>query len=171
MRKITLFLVLCLPLVAIAQEPAYKDALGFISFNEGKILGLAGTFTQEQYAWRPAEGVRSVGEVLAHIAAANYFIMQSAGIAPPGGVNFQTMEKELMDKAEIITAVQASYAFLKDHVMSFSQDRLGDEVKLPFPGEYTKQTLLFLIVDHISEHLGQLIAYARMNGITPPWSE
>ena len=163
--------LLVAPAFLLAQAPPQQEALGFITFNEGKIVGLANAFTQEQYAWRPAEGVRSVGEVFAHITSANYFFMDAAGIPIPEGVNWQSMEKELTNKSDVINEIQNSYSFIKVQLATMTDEQLGDKVTLPFSGEYTKQTLLFLIVDHISEHLGQLIAYARMNGVTPPWSE
>lgn len=171
MKLSIIFCVLAMPAMLFAQASPQQDALGFISFNEGKIVGLAGTFSQEQYAWRPAEGVRSVGEVFAHIASANYFFMDAAGIAIPEDIDWKSMEKEITNKEDLINHIQKSYSFVKEQLTTMTEEQLGDKVTLPFPGEYTKQTLLFLIVDHISEHLGQLVAYARMNGVTPPWNE
>lgn len=163
--------MLAIPSLLVAQAPPQQDALGFVVYNESKVVALANAFTQEQYTWRPAEGVRSVGEVLAHIASANYFFMDAAGIAIPEGVNWKSMEKDITMKSDIINELQNSYAFITVQIATMSDEQLGDMVTLPFDGHYTKQTVLFLIVDHISEHLGQLVAYARMNGVTPPWNE
>jgi uncharacterized damage-inducible protein DinB len=171
MKNFMIILLLAIPVILSAQAPPQQEALGFITFNEGKILGLANAFTQEQYAWRPAEGVRSVGEVFAHIASTSYFMMDVAGIPIPDGVNWKSMEKDVTNKSDIINEIQNSYSFIKVQLATMTEEQLGDKVTLPYPGEYTKQTLLFLMVDHTSEHLGQLIAYARMNGVTPPWNE
>lgn len=171
MKHVTLLIGLCIPLCICAQAPLQQETVGFVSFNEGKIVALAEAFSQDQYAWRPAHGVRSVGEVLTHIAAANYFFMKSSGVTLPAGIDPGSMEKEITEKDAIIDAVKDSYAFLKEHIASWTQEQLADPVPLPFPGEYSKQTVLLLTVDHVSEHLGQLIAYARMNGITPAWNQ
>jgi uncharacterized damage-inducible protein DinB len=171
MKNLLFFLGLCLPIGVFAQPSVQQETLGFLSYNEGRVLALAEKFTEDQYSWRPDEGVRSVSEVLMHIASGNYFFMSSSGVGAPAGVNAQTMEKEITDKAGCIAALKASYIHLKGGIDGFADDQLGDSVTLPFPGEHTKMTIVLLSLDHTSEHLGQLIAYARMNGVTPPWSE
>jgi uncharacterized damage-inducible protein DinB len=97
--------------------------------------------------------------------------MMSSGFPPPEEVDVMSMETTIKGKENVIEAVKKSYSFLKEHIGKMSVESLGDEVKLPFEGEFTKQTALILSVDHCSEHLGQLIAYARSNGIVPPWSQ
>jgi uncharacterized damage-inducible protein DinB len=171
MKKLLFLIGLCLPLGAFTQPSVQQGTLGFLNYNEGRVVALAEKFTEDQYNWRPAEGVRSVSEVLMHIASGNYFFMSSSGIPMPEGVNAQTMEKEITDKSACIAALQASYVHLKEGIGGFTDDELGDAVTLPFPGEHTKMTIVLLSLDHTSEHLGQLIAYARMNGVTPPWNE
>ena len=171
MKKILMLFALAIPFVLSAQTSVQQSTVGFLSYNEGRVLALAEKFSAEQYDWRPAEGVRSVGEVLMHIVQANYMFMSAAGVAPPAGVNPQTIASETTGKQQIIDAVKASYVVLKDGITGIPDDHLGDEVQLPFPGEYNKLAVILLCLDHTSEHLGQLIAYARMNGVTPPWSE
>jgi len=171
MKNLVLLLAICLPLIGVAQPSVQQETLGFINYNEGRVIALAEKFTPEQYAWRPADGVRSVSEILMHIAGANYFFMSSAGLPVPPGLNPQSMEQDITEKAACVEALRASYANLKDGIGSFTDAQLGDMVTLPYPGDHTKMTVVLLSLDHTSEHLGQLIAYARMNGITPPWSE
>ena len=171
MKNLIVLFTLCIPLGLFAQSSVQKEAVGFISFNEGKVLSLAVKFTDEQYNWRPAEGVRSVQESLLHVAAGNFMFMQVAGFTLPEGLDPWTLEKNVTGKTNVIETVRSSYAFLKDGILKIGNEQLGDVVTFPFPGEYTKLSAIMLGVDHTSEHLGQLIAYARMNGVTPPWSE
>ena len=171
MKHLLLVLSFCLPLAAFSQPSVQQSTLGFISYNEGRVIALAEKFTPEQFAWRPAEGVRSVSETLMHIAGVNYFFMSSAGLSVPPGLSPKTMEEDITDKAACLEALRASYANLKEGIGGITDAQLGDAVTLPFPGENTKMTIILLSLDHTSEHLGQLIAYARMNGITPPWNE
>lgn len=157
--------------MALAQPSTQQEAVNFISFSEGKVLGLAETFTDEQLGWSPAEGVRSTSEVLLHIASGNYFFMSACGFALPEGLDPGTLDETVKGKANIISTVSDSYAFVKESILNIANAQLGDKVEFPFPGEYTKLSAVMLSVDHTSEHLGQLIAYARMNGVTPPWSQ
>lgn len=184
MKQLMIMLSLCLPLALFSQEQMAKESamekeapsvqeasVGFISYAEMRALALADKFSEEQYDWRPAEGVRSVREVLLHLAAANYFFMLASGFELPEGVNPMEMETNITGKKNVMNAVKDSYAYIKEKVMEIEDNALGDEVKFPFPGEHNKLTAILLGVDHNGEHVGQLIAYARMNGITPPWSE
>jgi uncharacterized damage-inducible protein DinB len=170
MKKVLLVLSLCIPLGLFAQT-WQQEAVNFISFGKGKVLGLAEKFTDEQYNWAPAEGVRSTKEVLLHIAGGNYMFMKASGFALPDGLDPRTLDKTITTKADVIKTVSDSYDFLTKHIVEITDDQLADEVKFPFPGEYTKRSAIMLAVDHCAEHLGQLIAYARMNGVVPPWSE
>jgi uncharacterized damage-inducible protein DinB len=170
MKKVFVLLSLCLPLSMMAQSALQNEANGFISYSQERVLALADKFSEAQYDWRPAEGVRSVGEVLLHIAGGNYFFITSSGGKAPDGLDVQNIEK-LTGKAKIVETLTKSYADIKSHIQGFTEAQLADKVELPWPGDHSKLTIVLLGVDHTSEHLGQLIAYARMNGITPPWSE
>lgn len=171
MKNLLVLLALCLSLGLFAQPSVQQEAVGFISYSKDRVLALADKFTEEQYDWRPAKGVRSVGEVLLHIAGGNYFFMMSSGAAAPEGIDLQNIEQAVKGKTNIVQTLTTSYSALTEHIGKFSDSQLGDKVELPWPGDHTKLTIVLLGVDHTSEHLGQLIAYARMNGITPPWSE
>jgi len=170
MKKALLVLSLCIPLGVFAQT-WQQEAVNFISFGKSKVLGLAEKLSDEQYNWAPAEGVRSTKEVLLHIAGGNYLFMHASGFPLPDGLDPRALETTATTKADIIKAVSDSYDFLTTHIVEITDDHLADMVKFPFPGEYTKRSAIVLAVDHCSEHLGQLIADARMNGVVPPWSE
>jgi uncharacterized damage-inducible protein DinB len=136
---------------------------------QGKLVGLATETPEDKYGWRPAEGVRSTGEVFAHTAAANYFLLSMIGVETPEGLDFRSMEKQVTKKDDLIRALNDSYDFLYRSLEGLSDEELEKSIKL-FGRDATVRAALLLTIEHSSEHLGQSIAYARMNGITPPWS-
>jgi hypothetical protein len=93
------------------------------------------------------------------------------GAMIPEGVNPQTVEQDYTTKEELTAALKKSTDFVVNAVNGVSNDALADKVEFPFPGEYTTMTAILIAQGHCNEHLGQLIAYSRMNGITPPWSQ
>jgi uncharacterized damage-inducible protein DinB len=174
MKRIFIWLLAIMPALVLAQEApktVQEAATGSLMFTEGRVVQLAEAFPEDKYDWRPGEGVRSVGESLMHLAIANYFIVMTAGHTPPEGIDLETFEKSVTGKENIIAAVKASYSYAREGVQAIAKKQLGDKVEFPFPGNFNKLSSLFVITGHCEEHMGQLIAYARMNGITPPWSE
>ncbi len=136
---------------------------------ETKVVGLAEAMPEEKYGWRPEEGVRSVKEVYVHIAFANYFLPNFIGVKPPAGVS-PAMEKAAMDKAKVIETVKTSFAHIRQAVTNLSDADLEKQTKF-FGRDMTYSQLLFFMANHMHEHLGQSIAYARTNHVTPPWSK
>ena len=166
-------------LPAAAQTPTglTGDLITATTQLEEKVLGLAGAMSEAQYAWRPAEGVRSVGEVLMHIAADNYLLPTGLGISAPAATKItatdfpalQAYEKQKLSKTATIAEVRASFAHLKRAFAQIPESRLNETVKF-FGQDFTVRALLILTTTHLHEHLGQMIAYARSNGVVPPWS-
>jgi len=113
--------------------------------NQGQVIQLAEAFSEEQYSWRPSEGVNSVGEALLHIAGGNYFLASKLGFPPPDDVDMMNLGK-ITGKGNINEEVDFGFA---------KMNKLGG---------------LLTIMEHNGEHKGQLIAYARTNGVVPPWS-
>jgi uncharacterized damage-inducible protein DinB len=144
---------------------------------EQKIVGLGNAITAAQYGWRPAAGVRSVGEVLLHVAADNYFLPTFIGIAAPAAskikandyASAQAYERHNLDRAAILAEVTASFEHLKKAMAQVPESRLNEQIKV-FGQDFTMRSFLLLATTHLHEHLGQLIAYARSNNVTPPWS-
>lgn len=145
------------------------EYLGDLAGLEQKVVALAGAIPQEKFTWRPADGVRSVSEVLLHIANTNYTFPQMVGIAAPAGLNLKDMQSSTTDRAQIIEALKASFVHAREGVSALSDAA----IEKPMPGAtgWTARRALVFQLRHASEHLGQLIAYARMNGVTPPWTE
>ncbi len=135
---------------------------------EEKVIGLAETTPQEKYIWRPMEGVRSVSEVYMHLAGANYLLPTFIGIKSPEGLS-RDMEKTVTDKSKVIELLKQSFAHVKKAIMD-TKDADLDKPTVMFGDETTVRGVFFTAGLHMHEHLGQAIAYARMNNIVPPWT-
>jgi uncharacterized damage-inducible protein DinB len=166
-------------LPAQAQTPAglTGDLLTATSEVEQKLAGLANALSESQYAWRPGEGVRSVGEVLLHVAADNYFLPAVLGVAAPAATKItasdyaavQAYERQKLDRAATIAELTASFDHLKRAMAQVPESRMNEPLNV-FGKTYTVRSFLLLATTHLHEHLGQMIAYARSNGVKPPWS-
>ena len=136
----------------------------------GKLVQLAEAIPAEKYTWRPGEGVRSVSEVFLHASAANYTFMTFLGTATPAGIDPKTLGTSTTKKSDVIDVLKKSIAHVDATASAISDADLDAQAKW-FMGESSKREILFALAAHNHEHLGQMIAYARMNGITPPWSK
>ncbi len=145
------------------------DLMANLDDAAGKVVELAEAIPAEKYAWRPAEGVRSIGEVFTHIAGGNYFVLGFAGVKPPAGLGPEDALDKETDKAKIVAELKKSYDFTRDAIRNAADADLDTKVKLPW-AEMSKRSILLLTVTHSHEHLGQAIAYARSNGVVPPWT-
>jgi uncharacterized damage-inducible protein DinB len=134
-----------------------------------KILDLARAMPAEKYDWRPGPGVRSAGEVYRHVAQGNYFLCTFLGIKVPEGVTLKDMDTTPLDKAKTIELVERSYDHALGAVSSIPDAALADTLNF-FGRPSTKMDVLMAIATHNHEHLGQSIAYARSNGVVPPWT-
>ena len=145
------------------------DLLASIDDAGKKLVDLAQAVPAEKYGWRPSEGVRSFSEVFMHVVAGNYLIPSFMGFKRPEGVD-RSIETKVTEKAKVIEWLQKSIADLKKTVEATPDADLDKKVKF-FGSERTERGLLIIVCSHLHEHLGQAIAYARMNKIAPPWSE
>jgi uncharacterized damage-inducible protein DinB len=163
-----------------AQAPAATSASGpapgfqadYVAEVDGvgkKLVELAEAMPADKYSWRPAPGVRSVGEVYMHVAVANSLIPGFIGEKPMEGVA-RDSEKTVTEKAKIVPLLQESIRHAREVAMRVSDADLNRKVKTFGGHEMTERQVLLLLLGHLHEHLGQSIAYARMNGVVPPWS-
>ena len=149
------------------------DAVADLKEVGEKVESLAAAMPADKYTWSPGKGVRSVGEVYMHIAGSAYFILKMAGVQIPagmGGESEDAMLKDATDKAKVADALKQSLAFLNQTITNTPDSELDKQVKM-FGQDMTMRGVLMLCVNHVHEHLGQEIAYARMNGVVPPWSK
>jgi uncharacterized damage-inducible protein DinB len=159
----------------VPATPAAADILLSFSDSEKKAMALAKAVPEEKYAWRPAPGVRSFGEVFVHIASANQLLLNIASStlsqADLGkAIEAQSkVEKEGASKARIQQMLAESFAAVRKALETATTGSLARDADF-FGTATTRRGVLVMLNTHIGEHLGQAIAYARMNGITPPWS-
>jgi uncharacterized damage-inducible protein DinB len=147
-----------------------KELIAQLADAERKFVALAEATPADKYAWRPAAGVRSISEVFMHMVGANYMLPGMAGVKRAPDVALSPdMETTVTDKAQIVALLTKSFAHAKQAVMDVPDDQMDASISL-FGSPSTKRGLLVLTATHAHEHLGQMIAYARMNGIVPPWS-
>lgn len=149
---------------------ARLEFLDEVSYFEQRFLRLADAIPAEKYTWRPAEGVRSTGEVYMHVVSANYGFAKMLGTPFPAGVDPKAMMASSSDKAKVLQALKDSFAHMRNAILLVKDSELEKEIKTP-RGETTIRGAFFMISGHYGEHLGQSIAYARQAGIVPPWTE
>jgi hypothetical protein len=140
-----------------------------------KFLALAEAFPADKYAWRPAAGVRSVGEAFMHVASEFYLYTPLAYGATPSPIvtlNRASLQKfeTMSSKPEVLTHLKEGFAYAKQAIEGIDASALAGVHKF-FGADRTILETSFDMTDDLHEHMGQLIAYARMNGIKPPWSK
>ena len=136
-----------------------------------KMVQLATAIPADKYGWRPEAGTRSVSEVLLHVTAANHNIpSQMTGMTPDAAFRVDGFETSTTDKAKIIEQLDKSFVFAEGAIQGMSNADFARPEKKLGP-DANSGDVVYLLVMHNHEHFGQTIAYARMNGITPPWTE
>lgn len=147
------------------------EVLQWLQDSHSKLVELAEATPEGKYSWRPGKvkEVRSTGEVFMHVAANNYGIPALMGIKPPDGFDMATFEKSKTTKAEIVPALKASFDYMEKAWSELPEADLDKPTQL-FGMNTTVRGGYLLLLSHCHEHLGQSIAYARSNGIVPPWT-
>jgi len=134
-----------------------------------QLLALAEATPEEKFSWRPAPGVRSTSEVYMHIAIANFGLLAFTGPKVPVDLK-ESLETSVTSKAEVINWLKRSLdAVEQAHLATTSKD-LQRKVHI-YDRDTNADGMYLRIIVHVNEHMGQLVAYARMTGVTPPWSK
>ena len=170
------------PRLASAQDAA-KDAvvavrksyLGELEQLQGRFLQLAEAIPADKYSWRPGPGVRSIGEVFMHVASEYYAWSPRSFGATPSPVITMTAEgfqkfEASATKEDVLKHLKEGYAYGRQAVEGVDAASLMGTRKF-FGRDATTVDVALGMSGDLHEHLGQLIAYARMNGIKPPWSK
>ena len=157
------------PAAAQSAPPDFREEFrGQFEASARKLVALAGAMPAEAYAWRPMDGVASVAEVYMHIARYNYMYPdQNLGIEAP--VEYADFEDEVTQRDQAVEILTASMDHVRAVVDGMSDSDLEAGTRL-YGRDVAKWAVLLQLVTHMNEHLGQSIAYARMNGVVPPWS-
>jgi uncharacterized damage-inducible protein DinB len=134
-----------------------------------KFISLAEALPQGKFNWRPAADARSFAEVFLHVAGERYTILELGGATPPAGFDRKTFEKSTTDKAKIIEELKKSWDFTQATIGAMTN---ADFAKLlPKLGPQANAgDVVYILVADAHEHMGQSVAYARENGIVPPWT-
>lgn len=136
---------------------------------EKKYTALAQAMPAEKYTWRPGDGVRSVSEVYMHVAEMNFSFPAMLGAPKAPGFDRNGYEKSITDKTKVGEQLSQSFAYAEKSIQGISDADLEKNIKM-FNRTTTGKAMLLGLISDLHEHLGQAIAYARMNNITPPWT-
>jgi uncharacterized damage-inducible protein DinB len=172
MRK-ELFLLLLFsarPMFAqTAPEGLWQGYDGEWRHVSSQLLALAEATSEEKFSWRPAPGVRSTSEVYMHIAIANFYLLSVTGPKMPPELTLEK-DKSVTSKAEVINWLKRSQDAVKQAHLAVTPKDLERKVRIQ-DRDATVDGMYLRIIVHANEHMGQLIAYARMSGVVPPWSK
>ena len=134
-----------------------------------KFVDLANAVPADKLTWRPSADSRSFAEVFLHVAGERYGILSLMGAEPPAGFDGKTFEKSTTDRARIVEELNKSWDFTQKAINGMTN---ADFAKLlPKLGPQANAgDVVYILVADAHEHLGQSVAYARENGIVPPWT-
>jgi uncharacterized damage-inducible protein DinB len=170
MNKKTLLASLTLALgspVLASGQTVTSSLLGLFEMTKDNVVASAELLDEELYAYRPTDEVRSMGELFAHIADAQYlFCAAAAGESSPATESFEETRKT---KAAILEALEMGFGYCEG-VYSRMTDDSGGRVVDFFTGPTTAFGVLAFNTAHNYEHYGNLVTYMRLNGIVPPSS-
>ncbi len=152
--------------------PSYDmkaQSLADLQMLQKKFVDLANAVPADKFTWRPSEDSRSFAEVFLHVAGERYQILALGGATPPAGFDGKTFEKSTTDKVRIVDELNQTWEFTQKTINGMSN---ADFAKLlPKLGPQANAgDVVYILVADAHEHLGQLVAYARENGIIPPWT-
>jgi uncharacterized damage-inducible protein DinB len=170
MKTLLLLFVMCTTSLHAQMEGLWEGYDGEWAHVSKHLVALAEATPADKFAWRPAPGVRSVSEVYMHIAQANFYLLSVTGPPMPPEMMSDDVEKIVTKKADVIMWLKRSLDAVKTARAQLKPGDLQRKVKIEGK-EVTVDGMYLRIIVHDNEHMGQLIAYARMSGVVPPWSE
>lgn len=172
----TLLLGLFLSTTAsLAEEPnegLWQGYDGEWKHVSQQLIDLAEATPAEKFAWRPAPGVRSTSEVYMHIVGASFYLLSVTGPKMPAELDMEPekLEKKFTSKAEVTQWLKRSLEAVKTAHLVEKPEDLQRKVRIA-DRDATVDGMYLRILVHANEHMGQLIAYARMTGVVPPWAK
>jgi uncharacterized damage-inducible protein DinB len=171
------FCLALLLLASAASTLAQKAPEGIWQGYDGEwlhvsqqLVSLAEATPPDKFSWRPAPGVRSTSEVYMHIVEANFYLLSKAG-GPKFPADYKEgMDKSVTSKPEVIAWLKRSLEVVKQARAKATPADLQRKVHIA-DRDATPDGIYLRILVHANEHMGQLVAYARITGVTPPWSQ
>jgi uncharacterized damage-inducible protein DinB len=160
------------PARAQSTPAGFRDEfLGQFNTSMSKFIALAQAMPEDRFAWSPGEGVMPVARVYAHVARYNYYYPATALSVPaPAGRDADAVEQTTTAKADVVALLRQSAEHVQQAVRGMTDEQLAAPTQL-YGRDVPQWAVLLQLLAHMNEHLGQSIAYARMNGIVPPWSQ
>ena len=165
------FLLVAVAPRSFAEDPfegVWKGYDGEWLHVSRQLVALAEATSPEKFAWRPAAGVRSTSEVYMHIAITNFYLLAVTGPKVPADLK-EDMETKVTSKQEVIDWLKRSLDAVKQAHLAETTKDLERKVRI-HDRDATVDGMYLRIIVHANEHMGQLVAYARMTGVVPPWS-
>jgi uncharacterized damage-inducible protein DinB len=152
---------------AAPANPITASEKGFYGFVSHAVVGAAEKMPEENYSFKPTPEVRSFGQLVGHVADANYmFCSQASGEPNPS----KGIEKTKTSKADLVAALKDAVAYC-DKAFSRMTDAKGSEMVQMFSFHMARLTVFSLNTAHTDEHYGNMVTYLRLKGIVPPTSE
>ena len=151
---------------SVPKNGVRAELLHDLDDMQKKILSLATAVPADKYSWRPARGVRSVSEVYMHMAGGNYTLVSFVGDKPM--LDTRTYER-VTEKTRVLEELRRSFDNLREAIVNTTDAELDKQIRM-FGNDSTERAAFMMALNHLHEHLGQSVAYARMNGVVPPWS-
>lgn len=159
-----------------AQSPSFMaDMHRDVNQVQQKIVALAKAIPESAHGYKPS-GARTTAETFKHVVADNYLIPIAMGKPAPSSSGITdypssvAYEKRQMTKDQMVAELEASFKHLHEAMALTTDANVGEQVDF-FGTKVSRQYAMIATVTHLHEHLGQLIAYARANNVTPPWSQ
>jgi uncharacterized damage-inducible protein DinB len=152
--------------------PSYDmkgQSLADLQVVQKKFVDLANALPANKFNWRPSADSRSFAEVFLHVAGERYQILALMGTEPPAGFDGKTYEKSTTDKARIVEELNKSWEFTQKAINGMANADFARAIPKLGPQANAGDVIYILVAD-AHEHLGQVVAYARVNGIVPPWT-
>ena len=162
--------VLAMPARAQGTPGLGEELRGQFEGSAEKLVALAEAMPAESYSWQPMEGVYTVAAAYMHVARYNYMYPDMyLGVDAPAGVDYASLEERVTTKDEAVRVLAASMDHVRGIMDAMSDADLAKPAEL-YGREVKSWAVLLQLLTHMNEHLGQAIAYARMNRVVPPWS-
>ena len=156
--------------VALAQTASFaKDYLTELARAESQLIELGEAISEEVYSFRPTPEVWPLAQQYQHIASVNYgYLQRYVGLTPP--VDPATLTSEnYAARAAVLAAVKRSFDFVRENVEQHSAADFERQVG-PSRNPVSLRAAYLRVLSHAYHHLGQIIVYARLNGVVPPWT-
>jgi uncharacterized damage-inducible protein DinB len=171
-----------------SRIPGFRgEFLWELEIAERQMTAMAGAIPSERYVWRPHRDARAISEVFVHVAAGNFMLLEAVGGTAPvdlyEGVPAQgeerlwglvrrndELEKNIREKGTVIDVLKRSLEAIRK-LFAQADDAALDQ-HLHFFGEQTTVRRVYMrLLAHMHEHMGQMIAYIRINSIDIPWPD